>query len=651
MKQNHRNLFILLALVSAVMLLLESTLYYSAQGLNWIEALYGGIHNCANAFALDPELFAGDIYEQMLSSGASLAMERCALYLVALYLAPLCSAAVLFELIRVVIGKRLVHGKDYVVIFGYNPRTEALIQQKPKDTVFCICTDQELEKQQLLALHKQKCVVYHDDYSQDAYKQLCAHMPNKWFQRTKRILLMEENEMDNFSLYMSLTQGIEESDSAADCLKVLHVAIHQPETVTLIQNDHDNAKPDKNQNQPVNCGHDTHILNLELLRALTLLKEKPLVSPSIWEKPDASPSDLDIHVLIVGYTPFTSQLIRCILNQGVVSAQNKIIIDIVACNTTGGQLDFQSQFHSTMSKGKNYGSGLDGSLEINFHDIQDPVSPDFLTQRCQEAPFTYVAMCTQDICQNMKWALSLSRWMDESGKEDCYNDVPIVVKTHTNAEISNYVSRSEHQLQRLYALPSDQDILTLDAICDAQVETDQVSANDWYNHLYYCFSRDEGARPPEKHKAWQDLSYEKKESSRFSAYHSPCKIQYLKWLMGDDYESKLRQSIANAIGEENLTRMLSAQPTVAVDYDTVVDKIRADTCLFQLLAMEHRRWSYFSLTQGWCYQLTKNAKRRNTPYLVTFDVLCETRPDVAPLDLLSYIALLGDASKEDGASL
>ncbi len=657
MKWLLRNILPVCALASGAILLIEGYLYFYDQGFAIVESIYCSVQNCAMAFAFEPALFPGDISGALESGMKPMATQRSALYIGALFAAPACSLVVIFQIAQLFLRRHLLIGRSAAIVFGYNQKTEALMNQKNSDMVLCICTSQAVEKSKQLELLRKKCIVFQEDYAHNGYEKACKQIPLGWRRKAEHVFFVEENEMDNFSIYMSYSNGLINEAGTSKPLsgttgswpfsafenrrKTLYVCSQRPEVVKLIELYHDKDKD--HPNLPVKA-HDTRILNLELLRARKLFEAHPVVTfPETGCDSSKEEDQHNVHVVIVGYNDFANQAIRCIANEGVVTSTNVIQIDVIDGQAVQNERLFKTQFAQSDWLNDEFDKGLDGTLKIRFHKSDDVLDIGLLSKLWEESPITYIIICTEDMGHNMEWALHIDQWLREQQTTVDTAKIHIAVKTHPNVNISSYVTQNEQKLARFYALDSDEATFDMESICSRQMEADQMNANYWYVWLDYCFARNRQAPQKDRVQLWDALDYEKKESNVFAVYHQICKKRYLTHIKPPEcptYTHYLWSLLEEVLGAENMERLKNTTPLEGVDSTSIAAQVQQSPVLYELLAAEHRRWCYFALMKGYQYGTTKDEGKRTTPYLVRYENLCIQSPFVIQSDMLMYTSLI-----------
>lgn len=167
------------------------------------------------------------------------------------------------------------------------------------------------------------------------------------------------------------------------------------------------------------------------------------------------------------------------------------------------------------------------------------------------------------------------------------------------------------------------DVLTIDMVLSNRIDLVSKKSNYFYKVI------DGTDRSVDMNELWSKLTLYKRESSKATAYRYVTNDYIFKRLCeeySEDYDKTLKRLT-------NLPEMETAE---------FIDMVRRDPLMYDFLAMEHRRWCYFTVTIGWSYGEVKDEKYKHTPCLIGQDGLMENEPDYVQYDLLPLMAIAGD---------
>ncbi len=590
--------------------------YYRGAESSYLEIGYLSLQNLMKALTYDAKLVAGDIFGETALWTAE-GIWRLG-YTVALLLFPICSFVVLFRAVAHFFYRQRVRGKEIVCLFGDRKAVKGLCMTKPANIAYYIVTNDGMTPAEIDELAQRGCFIFYrmDDILPGRLQSILKRHQGK---RIRSILFLEENPLVNLNLYEQV------APLAPQCH--CYLSCQEEGVYQLLTHKHDDARE----------GNRLTILNLEEQRVRHLLDAHPLFGTRQLET-----GNYPLHVLVIGLNDFTQQAVWLILNQGVMSSQSQIIIDIVTSQQGADQELFMDRFANEVVEQDFYNDKLDGSLQIRFHP-KKTVTQQFLQalqrQSDQEIDIGYAIICTEDSHYNMVTGLTVSRYLQQ--------EATVAVRLDCGAQMESQIDSAQDAFRQMVTIRGGMECLTVAGLCDTQLEERQKGYHLCYHLLASAFSNQTLEEAPDGEALWRGLSYLKKEANKLAAYHNGCKCDLLGYtpqgrLSDQEIRQQMTDMLTAVLGQEMVDAILAQQP-VAVDAVAVIDRIRQHEMLYELLALEHRRWNYSMLAQGYRYAPgEKDLVGRTSPYLISFAELCDRYPRVACYDLLAYFCLIAD---------
>lgn len=207
-KKNNKWLIVLIGLVAGV-LLAYSALYYKTSGGSIIEIVFLCVHNVFKAFGLDPSIIPSEIFPN-IGQGESFELGYY-IYAVFLFLAPLCTATVIWKAVHklFVLGMKQWKYRNYenVLIFGYNDKVKNLIHNaNAKDqVVFHIFSDKEISSEMELELIYHKIHYHRGEFTERTAEKLQKIFTPDRINKITKILLFEEVGSKNMGIFFALS--------------------------------------------------------------------------------------------------------------------------------------------------------------------------------------------------------------------------------------------------------------------------------------------------------------------------------------------------------------------------------------------------------------------------------------------------------------
>lgn len=653
--KNKITIFKIVFILALSNIFIESFLYFKDE-TNILEAIYLGIANTVLASGFAILLEPSDIFEEHLSI-------RNIIYIFSLITLPVFMISALVKLAELIIKEKFIYykNKENILVFGYNDNVKNLLSSSAsKNNIFYVCSNANISEQKIYKLIKDNIIVYNDDFHSDTYIKLLKYITKKRFNKIKSVLLFEDATIDNISIYVNLINNLPASE-----IKRLnfHFVCEDDNLDSFIHKIHDISKEEYNNIFIIDINHlklmklfnntPIHTLNIKMLEAENenILNNK--LTKNTIKFYDYNKEIHDVHILLVGLNKFGQDALKHVINNSILHYQSKIIIDIIDNNTKYNKsaffnniryesilnnIDKNSYFEEDLGLNKE----LDGKLKINFHD-SEIVTFKLLQELTKENSFfTYVIICEEDANKNISNMITINDFLRSIQSDKM---PPVAVKINNKLEFNNKNNTVEKNI--IFIEPNSK-IITLDNIINHNFFSELIYYNYCYNKLagdieelfksnsinkfWDSFKNYDKVEAIEK---WNSLTYYKKESNRYQVYSKIVKNILIEkyYINKSGYESldlfkediELWFKNTDNINAENLINEL-----IKLD---CIEYIK----LYNLFALENRRWNYFVLFNNWSYGDKKDEAFKTTPYLVSYKTLCENNTDIAFYDLLGYL--------------
>lgn len=568
--------------------------------------IYLSIVNVFAIFTLDTEILPSSMLANL---GGDSVQIRYYLYTFILFLGPLCTATALWKVLGrfFTLGINKIKYSNYepVIVFGYNEYVKALIeneQNKNKKIVFHIFSNEEMSKEQETRLSKKKVMVHFGEYSKITKEEIEVIRNSINIEKLRKILLFEGSDSQNISRYIALSE--EQKFNSRHV--AFYIFIQNQQMQSLLEDYHDFNKKNKDINKRI------HIVNVEELMLQDLFSNDKIATPiykkNFAEIDRATKSTVklltpDVHVLLVGWDRLSQQMFRHVLNEGVLSKESSISIDVVQVET-GSQFGKKVLLDSLADKYDQFekiNKDIDGEVFVEFYETEH-----FETKLIEELesanPFTYILISTGDTKKNLSYLFMLNDYfLKKQAKNVCSFDTPIVTVLDEGMDTSIYLHEDVGTYKNISIMKSEKEIWDIDCICNYALEKKEMEYNHLYNILYNDINGNpDSATYDELIKEWEELSYFYKQSNRFACYH-------------DDVKKRLLSSAAN---DESVRQKISENE--------------------DWLALEHRRWCYYEILNGWSSGEEKLSVIKENPMIRKFDDLNEGKE----LNKIPYLVML-----------
>lgn len=593
------TLIVALVVLTIAIGLAETIVYYKDNGYAWYYLISLGILNGIRMFNFNSTMKAVDVlnrlpvdlrwYEQLIHNA----------FFIFCFVAPLLLAAAIYSAANYLLNYKIsfIYGvrKKRIVIIGYNEYAKEIIREvsaKGKDQKV---KEEKDEAKQVIVLYstnlsdadraflrKNRVIfqAYDRNELDDALKrkQLFDRLKPK---KIEYIILFEEDELLNYANYLAIDQYISSQEGSGDDSKRIRIDCNY-NTSQIEERIYDYYSHISDKK------YELSTFSIPMLRVQKALQDHPV----------ASSLDEDVHLLCIGFGRMGARFLKRAINQSVVGAENRIIVDIVDMDDKQSAWYFKGinptyydakkqQIHiNALSKPNEMVNPVaDGELLIRFHamDVRDS---SFLLKLDNLNEYTYIAICLDNAAISLNCLQRLKQYYESVPKE---KKPAILVRLDTEYSFEQ-LNDSEN---KIYIMPGAADATRLANIQHKQLR--DISC--------------------EIHK--HDTSDDFKTDSFYNEARTYRLLHY-----------GIKESIVKKISKEESRNLLEILGENSHDIgnkeetDAFVKKISENPTLIRLGAIEHRRWAYHKILNGFSQNIEERSNfKRTVRHLVTFKEL------------------------------
>lgn len=616
-KKITEKILIGLAIASVVITFIEGMFYYTTEAYpNAVIRIMLTIQNMIRAFGFKSDIGIKDVAEILQSDRTVLELVINYVYLAAIFIAPYCTVAFLYKILKKLFRfrrKRQSDKNEGIIIVGYNDEVKMLLEdyRKKKEQfrhyrIHLVAENisEEEEMQWIkngVLVHNIDCLKLSGEELKYFFGQMKSHM-------AKKIIFFEKASERNFSLYKMFHEEKEAGSFRADVK--FFCRCENDGIRALIEDFHDSQSD-----------FDMELISIPQLRVQKTLQQNTLYDYYTAEpKTEADILKWDVHLLIVGFGSLGQQMLLQTMQQGVLSSSNKIIVDIVDFDIEEKASIFLNTFHEDyvlIEKDRISipADKADGVFEARFHqmDIRYKEFFELLKQNGDAqhgGAYTYAAICIEDTKVGIHCLTEIQRYLHSYSSD--WEKVHILIRMEMDKYLKGYLNDNDKTFKNVFAIAETPDVVTLEDLLHDKLDEDAKEFNRIYNSIQIVSEKEHaqakgteaattGKNASEERKAmWRKLKLFRRDSSRALAMHSDIKeIVWKTMLQTEDSDEQLERMF----GESGV--LLKAQGNVWVydDEDAFVDK-QSDRKLYpyasEISRLEHRRWCYFMASRGWC---------------------------------------------------
>ena len=640
------------------------------------------LQNCMETLLFNPVLTIQDIVEEkdFINSLHGYKYAFIVAYKIAMVAVPFLEVLAAFcfldRFLHIFVGFTLK--KKRILIVGYNDRVCKLLKRGVSDAKIYLWVDDMLSEEEERDLYLKNVMVKKGDFSIIGSREMQGRMLDKFdkFLRENRIthvLLLNESDFHNMEYYMALS-------SCKACKEdIIHffVLIKDYKMGCMLE-DYFDRKLENVKKSSQNTRMDLRIFNFQQIQAEKLFNKMPLfVDKNYVDKCEINQNNQNkqIHLLLVGEGLLCEQIALHAMNQGVVTSENDVLIDIISEDAKETEKRLANRFnheyviHSSDGKFLILSPESDGKLIISLHScsFEGDSFIEQVVENSSSAKFTYMVFCLPEPERNLYCMLQI----EKSGKDILAQEkIPVAVRikdTKENMRLlqsfkfiyvsENYwsekIKTEEEKPQEnkpgeiVYLMGEDEEKTGIEEIISKKEERDIREYHRNYAAVSSKFKNEKNSEnqsdkhsSPENEMAdsedaildelWNREVYYKRESNRALFFHQKNKDYYKKDLAKkEDYELEVENFIKNA-GINSLTAQEWSTRLLAEEKGKVRFPI-----LLEMAKTEHRRFNYFFASMGWGYNDKKIEKEKLHDCLCEWNRLVEKRQDALIYDLVS----------------
>ncbi len=576
------------AILVFVIAFVETQLYYFDVISNKCYLFFMGIFNGIRIFGFDSSI---DLFDILQLETENVSLARSLLnnaYILCYFGAPVITAKCAIQVIGYIVKEKLIDfnfsgRKKRILIVGYNEYVEKLLKNTLNSK------SKNVNNRKILVLHKtdipdvqkfrfQMLGISFQKYEKLDYNNVSdANMILKWMvpKKIKQIVLFEKNDMDNVSNYCFFLKCFEKNSDLGftDGLQIdCNYDLTQVENLIW----------DCFDRKEVELKYRMNTFSVPMLRAQSVLEKVKVYDNILVPNEECK----DIHLLIIGFGKMGKRFFKRALNESVISEKNNIVVDIFEKDVkqikkylAGINKSYYGCEENTIHIDSTV---LEGDLKIRFHavDVDDNQFIERMEVISQDNPFTYIAICVDKPETSVASMLNVENYVQRIMQK-----VPILVRMDSGQELKEL----EDIYINLKLVPGDDEILSLENIHSNELET---------------ISNDIHKRDSEIQKNKHQVAYQI-EARKYRVLHYKAKTAVYNMLNDKDKERINNIFISTEYKEEANKKLF-------------INRIENDEILFKFGAIEHRRWGYYVIFNGWSYKEEKNDIKKVTPYLCPF---------------------------------
>lgn len=651
-----KNLLIALSVFFFFVCVTEGTIYYRDVSDSLFIRIMLNIQNAIQAFFMSSQIGMMDVAKG-LAQGSALRNIIAYLYIATVVLAPLCTATAIISFAKTLwyrlhTSLKILHRKQHILLGGYNAGTEQLISSIQKETKLPVIlfTREEITPEQRLALQKKSVRIVDFSDSQEA-QALCRQ--NK-IERAACIILLHKDSADNFSSFLELDSYIRSCSRQAR--GSIPCYLFSDSSIREILDEYYDCREAEDQSQTLHL--DLHVLDPKALQAREIFQKVPLYTWNLasgqcqaekyCDYEETADNPWNVHLLVAGFGNLGQSVLSEALQQSVLHPQSRILIDVVdhrmreqfqrfckrfsPCmkditeKSSGGELEalYRIRLDHKSTPG---GGSLDGLLELRFYntDVCHETFEEIAERVSQESPLTYAVICIKDTSLSLAAAGSLEKILQNAGN----GSAPLVLAANREERILEYLQDNDTRYRNISVIAGDSTFLTLERITSAEEERCAKEFNYKYNLLSQVpppETEATGSAPDaeEIDRQWRKMPIFKRNSSR--AMGACANIR--------------RLLLAHTPG---LT-LPEAQKALQIESDAEdVQYINSHRHLKAFSMLEHRRWCYFMIANGYAWtDGPKDDARKVNPCILSWENLCRKKPEYCRYDIAAFLPELSE---------
>ncbi|MFI3252783.1 MAG: hypothetical protein R3Y63_00375 [Eubacteriales bacterium] len=626
-------------------ILTEGAIHYSYETDHISAIVYGSVRNFRKVLALDPVILPHEIITDEDFSSVLIQTIRFHLYTISLYVAPSSLIVVCYTFLKRWVKRGILGAKasklGKYIVFGYNENVRILIKNKEKQDIYLLFHTEDLPLNTKDYLASNNVILQVVDAGEDTKSQIEAILSKYSFKNTTSILFLHDSMANNISNYLLCTNYFKKVKNKNVRFFCCSESVGAKSMMSAY---HDDTSTEYD---------DISLISMNQLKISDLFSKNPLFT-------HLTPP-YSMHILLMGFENMGIECLKHILKTGVMSKDSIITIDIVAENARSRfETEILQEFNQdflqlilaekslildepevSITSAHDY---LDGTIRINCIESQ-LIHQEMLQKLSIDNPFTYAILSNEKIDENLLNASRLQKFFTDTLEPKNYPCVAINLEE--SSSISDYIRENKEKFDNISPISSQENVISASKICNPHILQQRKQYNALYDHLYgLIFAYEQSNQPLAEisfqnllvnEEEWRKIPFYKKDSSTCVQWHDETKEK----ILSDHFQEKdpKTELIALLVECGVLDQKGSLLPLE--HGKEALARIRENSLCEELLALEHRRWNYFTMLEGWGLTTEKkDAEKKLSPCLISWEKLCQQAPEIAYLDLLPYLKFL-----------
>lgn len=646
-----------LAIGSFLVTLIEGIFYYSAEAyphplFRWMMIA----ENSIKAFSFKSNISIATVAKVIRESQDIREIVVGYFYAFAVFVAPFCTIAYIYKAVERFL--RIRHWKWWFqkekircIIFGYNEEVKALLDKYDKDNYRIHLVSEDINEEQSLEMLRKGVIVHKVDLLKNP-DDAVYFLKQMEMKAVQNIILFDSSSARNFSLYKlfhndQIKQNIEVRDELKFYCRCEDACIQS------IFEDYHDANIEK-------CW-DVEIVSLPELRVRQMLSGNRLhqyyLKGSDNKRTGADLKACDLHMLVVGFGKLGQQLVLQAMNQGVVSSENNIVIDVVDFNIGQKKSIFANYFNDeyveiTENEMRIPSEKADGNFVIRFHkmDIRFHEFRKFLdVYGSAKDIFTFVAICLKNTDISLHCLTQVQKYLIRNGKAE---DVCVAVRMEYDKNMAQYLKDENKNYKNVFVIEDARSTISLKELLHDK-ESVYAKKFNWiysrcnlYTEAQYqeMLAQNPEVKKEDEQQAWRKLPLVLRNSNRALAYHQEVKKLYIEGKKFDKY-----------FGPDGIFLKDKGKVWICKSEEEVA-KLQNDKekypLIYELSKLEHRRWCYYMASCGWKRTNNPKAKKKpalkENPCLCNWDDVVKYKPDTCMYDMMPLIVQYMEQKESKG---
>lgn len=620
------------------------------------------LQNCMETLLFNPVLTIQDIVEEkdFINSLHGYKYAFVVAYKIAMVAVPFLEVLAVFcfldRFLHIFAG--FTRKERRLMIVGYNDRVRKLLNRGGSSAKIYLWVDELLSEEEERNLYLKSIMIKKGDFSIGGGPKNDKETRDGFnkFLRDKKIssvLLLDESDFRNMEYYMLLS-------SCPVCKEKtisFFVLNKDFEMRKMLQDYFDSKLHDITKAEEKSKLEDTHmdlrIFNFQQIQAEKLFSELPLFfDDSVQGNPDNRDNPHhDIHLLIVGDGDICEQILLHAMNQGVITPENNILIDVINEDTASIEKRLKDRFNLDYVKHNNGRFRIsspesDGKLEIRLSscNFEEESFIEQVKKNCSPEKYTYFVFCQSSPEMNLHCMLQLKKHKKSISAEN----TSVAVRITDTIENENFIKDLFlNSGDKLYLMGADGEKTGIHQIINSEEE--EEIRNYHANYSVASGNLENDTETDSSDVLWNKEKYYKRESNRALYFYQNAKKSFYKSLREkekkaydnkkDAYYKEIRafQSGSKGLNNTKLSNRLLETENGVAKYPE----------LLKIAKTEHRRFTYFYASMGWGYNDEKKIEEEKLhDCLCEWNKLVEKRPDALIYDLVTNSDIFQDEKQE-----